>query len=74
MDFTKARCIRKVLIFWLFVLSIITLNGFYAGLYAQEDSDQDGIPDSIEHKLMIEFAPVVYLHPNDKYRPSSIEW
>jgi hypothetical protein len=38
------------------------------------DSDHDGITDAIETQLMEKFAPIVKLHPEEKYQPADIEW
>jgi hypothetical protein len=38
------------------------------------DSDYDGLSDSLEEYLMERFAPVVYLHPDEEYHPSDVEW
>ena len=38
------------------------------------DDDQDGINNLIEEELAQRFAPIVRLHPDDKYRPANITW
>lgn len=38
------------------------------------DNDNDGLDDQWEDTLAARFAPVVYLHPDDVYKPSSVGW
>jgi hypothetical protein len=38
------------------------------------DFDSDGISDAVEDELMMRFAPVVRLHPEEKYLPADISW
>jgi hypothetical protein len=38
------------------------------------DVDRDGIKDSLEKKLIDEYAPEVRLHPDDWTRPANVDW
>lgn len=38
------------------------------------DRDRDGLLDAEEDALARRFAPIVILHPEDRYRPASIDW
>ncbi|MCB1036003.1 MAG: Vps62-related protein, partial [Acidobacteria bacterium] len=38
------------------------------------DLDRDGLPDSFEDELLERFAPIVHLHPDDEFRPSSVDF
>lgn len=38
------------------------------------DEDADTLDDGFEESVMNRFAPFVHLHPDDDYRPASVEW
>jgi LPXTG-site transpeptidase (sortase) family protein len=38
------------------------------------DQDLDGIYDGVETHLINTFAPIVWLHSEDPYRPAGVEW
>lgn len=38
------------------------------------DYDRDYIVDSLENQLMLKYAPMVFLHPQEQFRPSSVDW
>ena len=39
-----------------------------------QDSDGDGIEDSVETSLIAEYAPRLYFHPGERYLPTSIQF
>ena len=51
-------------------------TAFYSfkGLSTTVDEDHDGISDDVESELIQYFAPIVRLHPDEKYQPSNINW
>ncbi|HYG64291.1 MAG TPA: Vps62-related protein [Thermoanaerobaculia bacterium] len=45
-----------------------------ADICGNTNGDGDSMSDALEDELLWRFAPVVRLHPNDSYRPSSADW
>lgn len=38
------------------------------------DLDRDGLDDAVEDRLMVQFAPVVNFHPDERYLPANVPW
>ncbi|NEW04864.1 Vps62-related protein [Paenibacillus sp. SYP-B3998] len=57
-------------------LASVVIGSLFASTtsYAITDADLDGIEDSLEQTLLTQYAPKLYLHPDEDNKPSSIDW
>jgi hypothetical protein len=67
----SAGILGYTIIIFLIVVPAPALSG---GPVRLTDDDNDGIWDLREDNLMNRFAPVVYLHPDERYKPAGVDW